>query len=112
MRRPRVKRAHDPIRFALVILAQQIEVVLRIDFCRELGRAYEIAEKHRQMTALAAYRIVWFSDRANRRGVEERLRALRAEPGSGGILKSALLTSILERRRTLNAEFRALQVFR
>jgi hypothetical protein len=78
----------------------------------DLGRADEIAEQHRQMTALAAYRIVWFSDRANRRGVEERLCALRAKPGCGGILKAALLTSILERRRTLDAEFRALQVFR
>ena len=105
-------KALDGLRRRTMVLADDLPPLFRIEMAGDLGRADEIAEKHRQMTALAAYRIVWFSDRTNRRGVEERLCALRAEPGFGGILKSALLTSILERRRTLNAEFRALQVFR
>ena len=44
--------AHDQIRRALVIRAQQLEVVLRIEFCRELGRAHEIAEEHRELAPL------------------------------------------------------------
>src|SRR5260370_29493009 len=59
------------------------------------------------MAPVAGYGVVWFSDRANRRGCVEWRCALRAKSGLGSVFGSALGAPLAERRRTLVAKPRA-----
>jgi hypothetical protein len=73
----------------------------------------QVTEQHRQMAALArGTALAWFGLSTNRRGSVERRGALRAKSGFGWILEPAILTWALKRSRALNAELRALMIFR
>jgi hypothetical protein len=101
------------VRSCALIARHRLTPLFRIELSCNRGGANQIAEQHRQMAPLARRAaLAWFSFRVNRRGSIEWCGALCAEPGFGGVRGTALRASALKRRCALNAELRALGIFR
>ena len=103
--------ALDGLRRRAMVLADNFTPLLGIEMAGDLGRADQIAKQHCQMPSLPSLGLC-LKDRANRRGGIEWRCALRAEPGLGWALETALVASVLEGSCAVNAEVRALRIFR
>ena len=66
-------------------LADDLPPRFGIEMAGDLGRAHQIAKKHRQMAALTRKVIAWLGDRRNRRGCSQRCSALSTEVSVSGI---------------------------
>ncbi|MGA7762654.1 MAG: hypothetical protein WCA59_12990 [Candidatus Binataceae bacterium] len=105
-------KALDGLRCRTMVLADDLAPLFGIEMASYLSRADKIAEQYRQMPPLAGWRVACFRLRTDRRGSVQWRCALRAELGLGWVLETALLTSVREGGCALNAELRALGIFR
>ena len=85
-------------------LADDLPPRFGIEMAGDLGRAHQIAKKHRQMAALTRKVIAWLGDRRNRRGCSQRCSALSTEVSVSGINGAAGKAFNLDLRPTLHAE--------
>src|ERR1700730_2175034 len=103
--------ALDCLRRRTMVLADDLSPLFRIEMPCYLGRADQIAEKHRQMSPLALKIVVRFNTRRGRGGSIERCCAFVTKFCSGFVVCAAARTFRHHRRSTFAAKLRSLRIF-